>query len=59
MYTAIPADDAGVTDIVADDDNTAPVRYYNLQGMPVRPATAGAGVYIRRQGNRSTKILIH
>ena len=59
VYTAIPADDAGVTDIVADDDNTAPVRYYNLQGMPVRPATAGAGVYIRRQGNRSTKILIH
>ncbi len=44
----------GVDDIVVDDD--APVEYYNLQGMRVENPTSG--LYIRRQGNKATKILI-
>ena len=49
--------DAGVRDIIADTDKNAPVEFYNLQG--VRVANPENGLYIRRQGNRSTKILIN
>lgn len=38
------------------DDQDAPVEYFNLQGMPV--ANPENGIYIRRQGNKVTKILI-
>lgn len=58
VYTVIPAEDAGVSDITADADPNAPARYYDLQGHQVRPATAAPGVYIRRQGNTASKILI-
>ena len=45
----------GVNDIVTEDVN-APVEYYNLQG--VRVANPEAGLYIRRQGNKVTKVLV-
>ena len=45
---------AGIEDITVD--NNAPVEYYNLQGMRVEnPAN---GIFIRRQGNKATKILV-
>ena len=44
----------GIDDVNADRD--APVEYYNLQGMRVdNPAD---GLYIRRQGNTATKVLV-
>lgn len=46
----------GVTDIIADSDPDAPVEYYNLQGIRVAEPAAG-NVYIRRQGDRATKII--
>lgn len=48
-------DTTGVDDINADDAN-APVEYYNLQG--IRVINPNAGVYIRRQGNTVTKVLV-
>lgn len=45
----------GVSNIVVDDAN-APVEYYNLQG--VRVANPENGLYIRRQGNKATKVLV-
>lgn len=46
---------SGVADAVVSDVN-APVEYYNLQGIRVdNPAN---GVYIRRQGNTVTKVLV-
>lgn len=46
---------SAVSDITADDSN-APVEYYNLQGVRVdNPAN---GLYIRRQGNTVTKVLV-
>lgn len=45
---------AGVGDISVDDAN-APVEYYNLQG--VRVANPESGLYIRRQGRRTTKVV--
>jgi hypothetical protein len=37
-------------------DNTAPVEYFNLQG--VRVANPQNGLFIRRQGNTATKVLV-
>lgn len=44
----------GVEDIITDAN--APVEYYNLQG--VRVANPENGLYIRRQGNKATKVLV-
>ena len=45
----------GVNDILSNDTN-APVEYFNLQG--VRVANPENGLYIRRQGNIATKVLV-
>lgn len=45
---------SGIADIVADED--APVEYFNLQG--IRVENPAAGIYIRRQGNKVTKVLV-
>lgn len=46
---------SGISSIVVDDAN-APVEYYNLQG--VRVADPTPGLYIRRQGNNVSKVII-
>jgi hypothetical protein len=47
---------AGVNSVIAADNENAPVEYYNLQGVRVNnPAN---GLYIRRQGNQASKVLI-
>lgn len=50
--------ESGVSDIVSDASADAPVELYNLQGIRVSTANAAPGLYIRRQGNRSEKIII-
>lgn len=45
----------GVADITISDEN-APVEYYNLQG--IRVENPENGVYIRRQGNTVSKVLV-
>ncbi len=49
---------SGVDDVIADnlEDSDAPVEYYNLQG--VRVENPSAGLYIKRQGNKATKVII-
>lgn len=44
----------GITDIVADEN--APVEYFNLQG--IRVDNPENGLYIRRQGNKVTKVIV-
>jgi hypothetical protein len=44
-----------VDDIIADAPD-ADAQYYNLQGIRV-PAPTAPGLYIRRSGTRTTKIL--
>ena len=51
-YGAVPATGA-VADVYVDDSN-APVEYYNLQG--IRVANPEKGIFIRRQGNKATKV---
>lgn len=48
---------AGVEDLVVSDDETAPVEYYNLQG--IRVANPENGVFIRRQGSKVSKIFFN
>lgn len=45
---------AGVSGAVVDEN--APVEYFNLQG--IRVENPSAGVYIRRQGTRATKVTL-
>lgn len=46
--------EAGVTDIVVDEN--APVEFFNLQG--VRVANPENGLYIRKQGNKVSKVIV-
>ncbi|MCC8036662.1 MAG: hypothetical protein LIP02_00775 [Bacteroidales bacterium] len=48
---------SGVENVIVDNDQNAPVEYYNLQGIRVANPTPGQ-IYIRRQGNTVTKIII-
>jgi len=57
MITFKVPEAAGVEDITADDNS--PVEWYNLQGLKVDYDNAPAGVYIRRQGSKTTKVLKH
>ncbi len=52
----IPGMQSGISDAIGDTGTDAPVEYYNLQGIRVeRPES---GLYIRRQGSTSTKIIL-
>ncbi|MDO4320701.1 MAG: hypothetical protein Q4C34_09015 [Bacteroidales bacterium] len=46
---------AGIADVAADTDTT--VRYYNLQGIEMQGTPTG-GIYIRRQGDKTTKVVL-
>lgn len=46
---------AGIGAVEAD--STAPVEYFNLQGMPIEQPAPGT-VCIRRQGSKATKIIV-
>ena len=50
------AETVGIETAVSDDNTTAPVEYYNLQG--IRVDNPASGVYIRRQGTSTAKVLI-
>lgn len=47
----------GIEDITADI-TTAPEEYFNLQGMQVSADTLTPGIYIRRQGSHTSKIIV-
>ena len=48
---------SGINDIFVDDNNdNAPVEYFNLQG--IRVDNPENGLFIRRQGNKVEKIIL-
>lgn len=49
-------DTAGIENIASDDN--APVEYFNLQGIRVNADNTTSGIYIRRQGSNTTKVLV-
>lgn len=47
----------GIEGIRVENNDNAPVEYYNLQGIRMNGNNLPAGVYIRRQGTTSTKVV--
>ena len=45
----------GISDIITDE---APVEYYDLRGVRVNPDNMTNGIYVRRQGANTSKIII-
>lgn len=48
----------GVEGIIADDNNNAPVEYFNLNGVAVSADNLTPGLYITRQGAKASKVVI-
>lgn len=48
---------ASINGIEADNVN-APVEYFNLHGMRINAENLGNGIYIRRQGTQTSKVII-
>ncbi len=48
---------SGIDSIESDSDNTN-AEYYNLQGIKVSPEALTPGIYIMRNGNKATKVLV-
>ena len=47
-----------IVDSIGSDENNAPAEYYNMNGIRVNPKSLTPGIYIKRQGNKSYKIVI-
>ncbi len=47
---------AGVNDMIVEDNSNAPVEYFNLQG--IRVANPENGIFIRRQGSEVSKVAL-
>lgn len=56
--TYIVDNNVNAIDGIESDDENAPVEYFNLQGIRVNGDNLGTGIYIRRQGSKTTKVLI-
>ena len=50
------APETGVEAVQVVENENAPVEYYNLQG--IRVANPENGIFIRRQGNEATKVVL-
>lgn len=48
----------GVNDITVDDNNNAPVQYFNLNGVEVNANNLTPGIYLTRQGNKGGKVIV-
>ena len=51
------SDQTGIEDIMTDDADSD-IEYYTIQGIRVHSDNLTPGLYIRRQGNKATKVLI-
>ena len=49
---------AGIENAAAEDDIIMKVEYYTLNGVRIDSKNITRGIYIRKQGNRTTKILV-
>ena len=49
---------SAIESIAVEADANAPVEYYNLQGVRVNANELPAGIYVRRQGNTTAKVLV-
>lgn len=52
-------DGSGIEHVVTDNDADAPIEYYNLRGMKIDEANLLPGVYLKRQGMKTTKVVVY
>jgi len=52
-----PVDMSGIDEIITDNTGSDKVEYYNLNGIKI-PTPTAKGIYIRKQGAVTTKIII-
>lgn len=57
MYVTLVST-SGIGEIESVADNDMPVEYFNLAGVRCNASSLSPGIYIKRQGNRSEKILV-
>lgn len=57
QFNKTPDTPTGIDSIEADDSDT-PAEYFNLQGTRVSRNSLIPGIYIRRQGTKTTKIIV-
>lgn len=51
------ADQSGIADVITDSEN-APVEWFNLQGIRVSGENLAPGIYVKRQGSKTVKVLV-
>lgn len=56
IYTTTNTEVSTGVESIFDDNSNLPVYYYNLQG--VKTDNPSGGIFIRRQGNKSSKVMI-
>lgn len=49
---------SGIGEIIVDDDDDAPVKVYNLQGIEVNADHLVPGVYIVKRGSKTQRVLV-
>lgn len=49
---------SAIDSIIVDDDENAPVEYFNIQGVRVSGEQLVPGLYIVRQGSKTSKIIV-
>lgn len=57
-YVLLPGHESGVESI-STDSHAGEIEYYNLQGVRVNSADMTPGLYIKRQGDVTTKVALH
>ena len=59
IYAEDPdATTSAIDSIIVDDDEDAPVEYFNIQGVRVNADRLVPGLYIVRQGSKASKIIV-
>lgn len=59
IYAEDPdATTSAIDSIIVDDDEDAPVEYFNIQGVRVSGEQLVPGLYIVRQGSKTSKIIV-
>lgn len=57
VHFRFEVDASGIDDVTADED--APVEFFNLHGEKVADPHGTPGVYIRRQGSKTQKVMVN
>lgn len=58
VFALFEDENSAICDIEIDYDFNQTVKYYNLQGIEISKENLSSGLYISKQGNKTTKVVI-